>query len=444
MPSPFYTPGPDIFGGGLQARRDAQADFSDRLGQLYAGGNQQAGQVLGGIAPDKLDAIRSALEKMPATEQAKAKQRVDMLKKWIYSISQTQDEPTRALMWNQMIAQAHQSGADVSNISPNYSEAALREAQTGLMTIDEMMNSQKESRLTASAGGAGTQSERDREFLRTNDSTSEDWQKIYLDQYLRPRQFTDPNTGNITYSYDIPTPAVYQKALAVGLPISKTATEAYKGIPPSGAEKPAGGVKTVGEEAAPAPKSVVVGAPLGATVPGGKAAVVDKEDAVKDANWRRDKAFEMNQKWNAKKSAWDDYLAQINQARSLIASPTTVADLGTINTFQKLIDPGAVVRDADVTLIQDTGGIVGQLKAKLNSAEGTGKLSAQTRTEMLGALDVLAKNVRQRESVERARLEGSAQGFGIDTAAVFGGSAPTKALPAQRSTNRGAASLRPK
>lgn len=141
MPSPFYTPGPDIFGGGLQARREAQTDFASRLGQLYAGGDQKAGQVLGGIAPDKLDAIRSALEKMPATEQAKAKSRVDMLKKWIFTISQTQDEPTRALLWNQMIAQAHQSGADISNIQPNYSEAALREAQVGINSIDELMSS---------------------------------------------------------------------------------------------------------------------------------------------------------------------------------------------------------------------------------------------------------------------------------------------------------------
>lgn len=141
MPSPFYTPGADIFGGAVAARRDAQNDFASRLGQLYAGGDQKAGQTLGGIAPDKLDAIRSALEKMPATEQAKAKQRVDMLKKWVYTISQTQDEPTRALLWNQMIAQAYQSGADVSNISPNYSEAALREAQTGIMSLDEIMSS---------------------------------------------------------------------------------------------------------------------------------------------------------------------------------------------------------------------------------------------------------------------------------------------------------------
>lgn len=140
MPSPFYTPGADIFGGAVAARRDAQNDFASRLGQLYAGGNQQAGQTLGGIAPDKLDAIRSALEKMPATEQAKAKQRVDMLKKWVYSISQTQDEPTRALMWNQMIAQAHQSGADISNISPNYSAEALEVAKNGLMSLDEIMS----------------------------------------------------------------------------------------------------------------------------------------------------------------------------------------------------------------------------------------------------------------------------------------------------------------
>ena len=121
MPSPFYTPGADIFGGAVAARREAQNDFASRLGQLYAVGDQQAGQTLGGISPDKLDAIRSALEKMPATEQAKAKQRVDMLKKWVYTISQTQDEPTRALLWNHMIAQAHQSGADVSNISPSHS-----------------------------------------------------------------------------------------------------------------------------------------------------------------------------------------------------------------------------------------------------------------------------------------------------------------------------------
>lgn len=182
MPSPFYTPGADIYGGAIQARREAQNDFASRLGQLYAGGNQQAGQTLGGIAPDKLDAIRSALEKMPATEQAKAKQRVDMLKKWIYSISQTQDEPTRALLWNQMIAQAHQSGADVSNISPNYSAEALEVAKNGLMSIDELMSTQRESRLVDQAQKEGI-SAQERDFLAFGDASSTQWQDLFSKRY---------------------------------------------------------------------------------------------------------------------------------------------------------------------------------------------------------------------------------------------------------------------
>lgn len=228
MPSPFYTPGPDIFGGGLQARREAQADFSDRLGQLYAGGNQQAGQVLGGIAPDKLDAIRSALEKMPATEQAKAKQRVDMLKKWIYSISQTQDEPTRALLWNQMIAQAHQSGADVSQVRPNYSAEALAEAQNGIFALDEIMNMRKESRLAESAGGNGTEGERRDAELAKGDPSSTEWQTKYLNRYMTPqRTGFNPITGAAMSEY-IPAPyEVAKKALSVGLGLNAPSQQVY-------------------------------------------------------------------------------------------------------------------------------------------------------------------------------------------------------------------------
>lgn len=274
MPSPFYTPGPDIFGGGLQARREAQTDFASRLGQLYAGGDQKAGQVLGGIAPDKLDAIRSALEKMPATEQAKAKSRVDMLKKWIFTISQTQDEPTRALLWNQMIAQAHQSGADISNIQPNYSESALREAQVGINSIDELMSVAKESRLAESAGGNGTEGERRDKQLAQGDPSSTEWQTMYLNRYMTPQRVGfNPVTGQAISEY-IPAPyEVAKKALSVGLGLNQPSKQVYDAfnarqttVATDGTPAPAPAAATAAPAVAAgeitAPGSVINGTPI--------------------------------------------------------------------------------------------------------------------------------------------------------------------------------------
>lgn len=140
MASPYYTPMANIYGQGMAARQDAQRDFADKLGQLYAGGDQKAGVALAGQAPDKLTAIRTALEGLPETEQAKAKERIGLLKKWHLAISQEPDESARALMYNQMIAQAHQLGADVSKLAPQYSREALQSQMTHLLTWDEAMD----------------------------------------------------------------------------------------------------------------------------------------------------------------------------------------------------------------------------------------------------------------------------------------------------------------
>jgi len=441
MPSPFYTPGADIFGGAVQARREAQNDFASRLGQLYAGGNQQAGQTLGGLAPEKLDAIRSALEKMPATEQAKAKQRVDMLKKWIFTISQTQDEPTRALLWNQMIAQAHQSGADISNIQPNYSADALEVAKNGLMTLDELMSSAKESRLTQSMGGNGTEGERRDAELANGDPTSTEWQTKYLNRYMTPQKTGfNPISGAPEYQY-LPAPAVVsQKALSVGLGLNEPSKQIYQSFqkqPP-----------TVAPGEITAPGSIVNGTPVKPVVPTttvtGPAPGMSRVEQERIAGEERERQRKLEEE-KRKKSAdaqqanayYDDLIRQMDSFIGMVkksnfgqrAGFSTSQDAGRLAAQQgillgefkgdKLFQLG-VLNAGDKPFIQ---GII----TDIGGSESGFSLDRAFLDRAIGKLEQAKTYIRSKQALQNRQ------------AGMSGTSAPS--APAQPSRNRGAAAL---
>ena len=260
MPSPFYTPGADIFGGAMAARKQAQDDFSNRLGQLYAGGNAQAGQNLAGLDPAKADSIRKALEYMPETEQGKVKKRTDMVKKWLVSMSQEPDESTRALMWNQMLAQGQQTGADMSKMEQQYSPDALRSHLTDVLTFDEIMRTQQERRLSDSAGGSGTENERTDTELVGGDPADPVWKVKYMRRYGQPQVQIDQQTGAQVKTWAIAIPEIARKAMSVGLPINGPSQELLRGAPQSTTPASAPGEITH-------PGSVVNGTPVPSAPP---------------------------------------------------------------------------------------------------------------------------------------------------------------------------------
>lgn len=220
MASPFYIPMRDMFNEGIQARQAAQQQFASQLAQLYAGGDMRAGQALAGMAPEQATQIRTAMEAMPGTEFSKVKQRADLLKKWHYAIQNEQDETTRALMYNQMLAQVQAAGGDISGLAPQYSKEAMTRQMNELMTFDELAGMQKERRLADSGGGAGTEWERTVAELAGGDPQDPVWRQKYLKVFMTPKLVPNQVTGGVDEQYLPADPVISRKALSVGLGIN--------------------------------------------------------------------------------------------------------------------------------------------------------------------------------------------------------------------------------
>ncbi len=465
MPSPFYIQTPNVYGGMMAARQDAQRDFANQLSQLYAAGDQQAGQKLAGMDPQKLDQIRGALEKLPGSEQEKIAKRTGLLKKWHYAISQEPDESTRALMYSQMLGQIKQAGGDISGLAPSYSKEAIRSQLMDISSVEEMIAMQKEQRLRESAGGSGTEWERTEQELIAGDPNTALWKQKYLKTFMVQQRKYNPVTGRDEDMWLPAAPEISAKALSIGFglnPPSQQIYDASKGAKPAteaaptpavegpgttdggnlttGAVSVSGTPENLGTKPPVVPASITQGKDPGMSRAERERIDAERRQRERDAkradkekeDRKRAEAMKLNEEWRKKQEGYGAYISLINQARALIKNPSTVADLGTINTFQKLIDPGAVVRDADVALLQDTGGLASQLKARIDSAKGTGKLSPQTRSEMLRALDTLESNVKDRERKEKARLGGTADSFGLERRQVFGEGAPAASSWRQR------------
>lgn len=81
----------------------------------------------------------------------------------------------------------------------------------------------------------------------------------------------------------------------------------------------------------------------------------------------------------------------INNVQSALSLGTGVGDLAAINQFQKVIDEGAVTRDQDVKLIQQSQSLLNTLKTKVKKLEKGEQLSPELRTQMDQAVESLYK-----------------------------------------------------
>ena len=158
----------------------------------------------------------------------------------------------------------------------------------------------------------------------------------------------------------------------------------------------------------------------------GTAAERGKEEGAED------KRFKLAQQYRNEKRELGAYGSKLDQAVSLLTDKSgSVSDIAIVNTFQKLIDEGAVVREGDVALLSTTSGLRGQLQSILDNARGTGKLAPETRQQMIETIRTLRGAYNDRLDGLTADFAEQADLSGIDPDKVIGGRA------------RGAGELRP-
>ena len=82
----------------------------------------------------------------------------------------------------------------------------------------------------------------------------------------------------------------------------------------------------------------------------------------------------------------------------LAAGDSGVNDLALVNTFQRVLDPGGIVREGDIGLLQNTGGVGASLQNWVTSVTNGKRLTPAQRTEMGRVAEML--NGRSKDSFD--------------------------------------------
>lgn len=99
---------------------------------------------------------------------------------------------------------------------------------------------------------------------------------------------------------------------------------------------------------------------------------------------------------------------------------TPAGDIAVIYAYMKLQDPTSVVREGEFATAQNAGGIHETIRARLNQAIGTGRLTPQLRSELLGSAKATLNSRRSQFSAKQDRFTKLAKSKGIDPELVIG------------------------
>ena len=99
---------------------------------------------------------------------------------------------------------------------------------------------------------------------------------------------------------------------------------------------------------------------------------------------------------------------------------TPAGDIAVIYAYMKLQDPTSVVREGEFATAQNAGGIHETIRARLNQAIGTGRLTPQLRSEILGSAKATLNSRRSQFSAKQDRFTKLAKSKGIDPELVIG------------------------
>ena len=97
---------------------------------------------------------------------------------------------------------------------------------------------------------------------------------------------------------------------------------------------------------------------------------------------------------------------------NLAAGDSGVNDLALVNTFQRVLDPGGIVREGDISLLQNTGGIGTNIQNWISSVTSGKRLTPAQRTEMsrvakeLNERSVVSFNAHAADAANDAKMSG--------------------------------------
>lgn len=117
------------------------------------------------------------------------------------------------------------------------------------------------------------------------------------------------------------------------------------------------------------------------------AARADQKLAAKDAKMKQQYTVGVRKEIAGLPAYKDiqDLDRQMSSMKEIMKNPNAVSDEAFIVNFQKMLDPGSVVREGEFARTREGAGMVAKLSMMIEQAKGNGRVSPQMRTDILRA-----------------------------------------------------------
>lgn len=107
-------------------------------------------------------------------------------------------------------------------------------------------------------------------------------------------------------------------------------------------------------------------------------------------------------------------------AAALRVDDTKAGDLSLIYSFGKIMDPGSVVREGEMVMVQGTGTVQDRLKGLMSELDGSGRLSERSRRALQMELRNKGSAIADAYNSVRADYKNRASAYGMDPELVLG------------------------
>lgn len=134
--------------------------------------------------------------------------------------------------------------------------------------------------------------------------------------------------------------------------------------------------------------------------------------------------------FNFERKLSDDYQKSIKDFNDIEASFNAVSGVSELQTgagdqalivlFNKMLDPGSVVRESEAAATMNSTGVIDKLNAKLNQVVTGEKLGDQLRLDLIAATTRLMKSARKIEQKHRDRITPAIKNYGLNAENIFG------------------------
>lgn len=135
-------------------------------------------------------------------------------------------------------------------------------------------------------------------------------------------------------------------------------------------------------------------------------------------------SLELSQKLNQIPQAqnYQDVNSNWNAMKKLASQNTQAAAVGMITALAKILDPGAVVREADFTILAEAGSPARRLQGYLDKLKGKGQLTANMKKELLdlGKAHVESRYAAYEQAAENMLFTASKQSIPRDSFQLIG------------------------